>query len=201
MLRAETGETGKADDVSTMAGGGGGTRGNFQIPDFLWAGDFNRHHPLWDRDQDIHLFTQQANRNAQNLIGLLATYDLAMARPKGIPTLQHMVTKRYSRPNNVFNTAGLTDLITKCEVDPTLRPTSTDHFPILTNISLPQERTDTPPTHNFREADWDIFKQRLEARTEEIPNLPTIDNLEQLESAADLLTQAIQATHYRTNDW
>ena len=26
----------------------------------IWAGDFNRHHPLWDRDEDVHLFTRQA---------------------------------------------------------------------------------------------------------------------------------------------
>jgi hypothetical protein len=23
----------------------------------IWAGDFNRHHPLWDDDRDVHLFT------------------------------------------------------------------------------------------------------------------------------------------------
>ena len=115
----------------------------------IWAGDFNRHHPLWDRDEDIHLFTQQANNRAENLIELLATYDLAMALPKGIPTLQHMVTGKYSRPDNIFNTAGLTELITRCEVDPTTRPTSTDHFPILTDIILPQERTASQPSHNF----------------------------------------------------
>ena len=102
----------------------------------IWAGDFNRHHLLWDNDEDVHLFTQKANRAAERLIGLIATYDLAMALPKGIPTLQHMVTKRYSRRDNVFNTMGLSDLITKCEVDPTLRPTSTDHFPIVTNVLL-----------------------------------------------------------------
>jgi endonuclease/exonuclease/phosphatase family metal-dependent hydrolase len=111
----------------------------------IWAGDFNRHHPLWDRDEDTHLFTQQANEFAQGLIGLVATYDLAMALPKGIPTLQHMVTGRYSRPDNVFTTTGLTELIVRCEVDPTLRPTSTDHFPIITNILLPQEKTIIQP--------------------------------------------------------
>jgi hypothetical protein len=26
----------------------------------IWTGNFNRHHPLWDDDEDIHLFTQQA---------------------------------------------------------------------------------------------------------------------------------------------
>ena len=29
----------------------------------IWAGDFNRHHPLWDRDEDIHLFTRLLNTN------------------------------------------------------------------------------------------------------------------------------------------
>ena len=106
----------------------------------LWAGDFNRHHPLWDDDKDVHLFTLQAIRKAEELIELLATYDLTLTLPKGAPTLQHMVTKRYSRPDNVFSTPGLTDLIIKCEVTPSLRPTSTDHFPIVTNILIPQAR-------------------------------------------------------------
>ena len=57
----------------------------------IWAGDFNRHHPLWDKDEDTHLFTQQTNRFTEGLIGLIAN---AMPLPKGIPMLQHMVTKR-----------------------------------------------------------------------------------------------------------
>ena len=91
----------------------------------LWAGDFNRHHPLWDSDEDAHLFTQESMHSAEHLIETCATYDLAMALPKGLPTLQHMVTKKYSRPDNVFITPGLLDMITKCEVDPVIRPTST----------------------------------------------------------------------------
>jgi hypothetical protein len=72
----------------------------------VWAGDFNRHHPLWDRDEDLHLFTGQATRNADGLIRLLAEYEMQMLLPKGVPTLQHMVTGRYSRPDNVFSTPG-----------------------------------------------------------------------------------------------
>src|ERR1700678_2478766 len=105
----------------------------------LLAGDFNRHHPLWDRDEDVHLFTQQANRFAERLIGLIVMYGLVMALPKGIPTLKHMVMGRYSRPDNSFSTIGVSDLITSCEVIPSLRPTSTDHFLITTNLQLPQE--------------------------------------------------------------
>ena len=160
----------------------------------LWAGDFNRHHPLWDNDEDFHLFTQQATRQSEGLIELIATYDLQMPLPKGIPTLQHMVTKRYSRPDNVFCTTGLSDLITLCEVDPSLRPTSTDHFPIVTNILLPQERIDAPPSYNFREADWDTFKKKLKGRLERIPNPQHLNNQDQINITIDQLTTAIQDT-------
>ena len=158
----------------------------------LWAGDFNRHHPLWDNDEDDHLFTQQANRFAQGLIELIATYDLSMPLPKGIPTLQHMVTKRYSRPDNVFCTTELVDLITRCKVEPAARPPSTDHFPIITNITLPQERTETPASYNFREVDWEDFKEILDNRLETAPNPPTITSPDHLTATLDQLTKVIQ---------
>ena len=103
----------------------------------IWAGDFNRYHPLWDNDEDVRLFTRQATRDTERLIELLAEFEMQMALPKGSPTLQHMRSKKYSRPDNVFNTPGLMDLITKCEVDPSARPPATDHFLIITSILLP----------------------------------------------------------------
>jgi hypothetical protein len=115
-----------------------------------------------------------------------------MPLPKGTPTLQHMVTKRYSRPDNVFNTPGLSDLIIRCEVIPESRPASTDHFPITTHILLPQERTDTPPTHNFREADWTKFRQKLKTKLPALQGPPNIINQEILTTEADQLTQALQ---------
>ena len=160
----------------------------------LWMGDFNRHHPYWDSDENIHLFTQQATRFAEGLIELVATYDLSMPLPKGIPTLQHMVTKRYSRPDNVFSTTALTELITQCEVDPSARPPSTDHFPIVTHITLPQERIEAPSSYNFREADWDVFKENLMAGLEAVPNPQIITSPEQLSTVTDQLVQVIQTT-------
>ena len=158
----------------------------------LWAGDFNRHHLLWDRDEDTHLFTQEAMRSAERLIETCATYELAMALPKGLPTLQHMVTKKYSRPDNVFATPGLLDMVTKCKVDPAIHPTSTDHFPIVTNITLPQERINTPPSYNFREADWEVFRRTLRTKLRLTPQRPVITSLQQLEEAAAQLTTSIQ---------
>ena len=157
----------------------------------LWAGDFNRHHPLWDRDEDVHLFTQQANRFAEGLIGLIATYELVMALLKGVPTLKHMVTGRYSRPDNMFSMAGISGLITRCEVVPSLYPTSTDHFPIVTNIQLPQERVDHPPSFNFREVDWDGFRKKLDDRLNRAPGLRRINDQQQLTMAVETLMLAI----------
>jgi len=160
----------------------------------LWAGDFNRHHPLWDRDEDIHLFTGQATRRAEGLIRLLADHEMEMVLPKGVPTLKHMVSKRYSRPDNVFSTTGLQDSIIKCEVDSSTRPTSTDHFPIVTHILLLQERINTPPSFNFRETDWDEYRKKLTPRLQLTPERPVINNVEQLNEAIDNLTQALQET-------
>ncbi|KAF8810027.1 hypothetical protein BYT27DRAFT_7092816 [Phlegmacium glaucopus] len=64
----------------------------------LWCGDFNRHHPLWDNNEDERLFTPQAMREAEVLIGMVADEDMVMVLPKGIPTLKHMVTNRYHAP-------------------------------------------------------------------------------------------------------
>jgi hypothetical protein len=160
----------------------------------MWAGDFNRHHPLWDKDEDVHLFTGQAMRSAEGLIRLLADYEMEMILPKGVPTLQHMVTKRYSRPDNVFSTSGLQDLVIKCETEPATRPTSTDHFPITTHILLPQERLNTPPSFNFRETDWEEFRTKLKPRLQFSPDKPVINNREELNAAVSDLTQALQET-------
>jgi hypothetical protein len=107
----------------------------------IWAGDFNRHHPMWDDESDDRLFTPRALEDAGKLIELLADLNLKMALPKGQPTLEHMVTKKYSRPDNFWCTEEIFDLIIRCEVDPSLRPPGTDHFPIATYIDLPQERS------------------------------------------------------------
>ena len=73
----------------------------------IWLGDFNRHHPLWDEERNVHLFTTANLDAAQPLLNLLATYGMKMALPKGIPTLEAMNTKNYTRPDNVFCSSAL----------------------------------------------------------------------------------------------
>jgi len=83
----------------------------------IWAGDFNRHHPMWDRDEDTRLFTAPSQRTAEKLISLLADHNMVMPLPKGTPTLQHMVTKLFSRPDNFFCSEEMQEMVTKCDVN------------------------------------------------------------------------------------
>lgn len=83
----------------------------------LWAGDFNRHHSLWDKAEDVCLSTRGALMAANNLIELLGHHDMVMALPYGELTLQHMVTKRYSCIDDMFFTESMLDMITRCKVD------------------------------------------------------------------------------------
>jgi endonuclease/exonuclease/phosphatase family metal-dependent hydrolase len=150
----------------------------------IWAGDFNRHHPMWDRDEDTRLFTSQSQREATKLISLLAEHDMTMPLPKGIPTLQHMVSKLFSRPDNVFCSAELQEMVTKCDTDISMRPPCTDHFPIATHITLMQTRTSGVNNYNFRDADWERFRKKLTENLDKFPLPAEIDTETDLNSAA-----------------
>ena len=77
----------------------------------ILEGDFNRHHPMWDEELDNRIFTPRALEEAGKLIELLADLNLNMALPKGQLTLKHLVTKKYSCPDNFWCTEDIYDLI------------------------------------------------------------------------------------------
>ena len=137
----------------------------------LWGGDFNQHHPMWDKDKDTHLFTKKALKDAGELINLVVDQEMCMVLPKGIPTLKHMVTKQLSRPDNIFCTAGLINHVVKCDVMPERQPGKTDHYPVVTILEITQERMTMQPSQNFRKTDWNSFNNFLGKELAVIPNL------------------------------
>jgi endonuclease/exonuclease/phosphatase family metal-dependent hydrolase len=106
----------------------------------LWAGDFNQHSPLWDEERNHHLFTRANTRKAQVLIDRLATYDLKMLLPQGIPTLQAMATKNYMWTDNVFISNEIMDTCSRCTTLTQHRPPKTDHLPVVWDLDLMLER-------------------------------------------------------------
>ena len=63
----------------------------------IWLGDFNLHHPLLDKECNGHLFTRSNLEKSQILIDALAEFDLQMALPKDMPTLQALSTGNHTR--------------------------------------------------------------------------------------------------------
>ena len=160
----------------------------------IWGGDFNRHHPLWDRDEDDRLFTPQALQDAEALLEMVANEGLDMALPKGELTLKHMVTNLYSRPDNVWCSTELSPMIVRCEVDVYLQPPCTDHFPIVTILDLPQNRVEPVLTRNFRTADWESFVEGLQENLVKIPLPTNLESEEEVQKAVKDLTSVLQQT-------
>jgi hypothetical protein len=95
----------------------------------IWLGDFNRHHPLWEAEQNSHILrSQNGERFAEPLIELLADHDMVQILPKRLHTYRHRVNHTtLTRPDNVFCTAVTENLIERCTVDYCYDPDREEH--------------------------------------------------------------------------
>ena len=109
---------------------------------FIWLGDFNRHHPLWDEERKAHLFTRRALEAAQPLLDLIGRHNMQMVLPKDIPTLEACVTKNFTRVDNVFCSGELVNKFISCNTFPQWRPQKMDHMPIISELEIETERRD-----------------------------------------------------------
>ena len=147
----------------------------------IWLGDFNRHHPFWDEERNTHLFTRSNIERAQVVLDLAADNDMEMALPKDIPTLRALNTQNLTRPDNVFISNSLIDSLTYCNTEPELQPVKTDHFPIITKISMSTTTHEEPERFNYKGTDWDKFRKKLEenlhdiTKHKSIPSIPIFD--------------------------
>lgn len=115
----------------------------------MWCGDFNRHHPMWDEEQNLHLFTAWALEESLGLIMLAADHDMYLALLKDIPTLESMSTRNWTQPDNIFCSTSLSDSVMSCMMDPQLRGPGMDHVPILMALEFPVEWVSDELGYNF----------------------------------------------------
>ena len=119
----------------------------------VWVGDFNRHHPAWDRPEDVRLFTREALEAAETLLKATAELRLDMALPAGIPTHHHYVTKKWSGLDHVFVTESTIDTIISCEAKLDDKGLNMDHIPVVTKLDISLGRTPETSTNNYRNVD------------------------------------------------
>ncbi|CAK5276987.1 unnamed protein product [Mycena citricolor] len=103
---------------------------------YIWARDFNRHHPIWDKEWNHHLFTNRNQQLALKLLQMLSRHKMAMTLLKDIPTLKAHATGNYTCTDNVFCSEDMAENFITCGTAPTLHPTKTDHIPILFSFHL-----------------------------------------------------------------
>jgi len=159
----------------------------------IWLGDFNRHHPMWDSAKNSRLFTRAALTEAQELISILADYDMTMALPEGIPTIRNS-RGGFTRPDNVFISNDIAGWVTKCMTVPEDRPPQADHFPIFTEIDLPVRQNEETPAWNYQLTDWTEFRSELSKQLDAMPPSTNINAKEELNNVLDRLEKAILRT-------
>jgi len=172
-------------------------RGIRTAPQYMiWAGDFNRHHPLWDKIRNSHLFTEAAIKDAQPLLDMLGIHQMKMALPRDIATLESTATKNWTRVDNVFCTADLLQDFILCDADPSLRPANTAHFPVLSTIDVSPKVAKEKQRRNFRGTDWVDFWKALKEKLEglEKPREFRMGEREAFEAARKKLEWAVMET-------
>jgi len=131
---------------------------------FIWLGDFNRHHPLWDEERNNHLFTNAALELTRPLLDMLGRYNMKMALPKDIPTLKASSTGNLTCVDNVFCSESLIDTIISCNTEPDRRPVKADHYPIITVFDIAVNTGHQEPRYNYRLADWKGVREMVGER-------------------------------------
>jgi len=159
----------------------------------LWIGDFNRHHPMWEDAKNSRLFTAAALDKAQELIELLADYDMVMSLPQSIPTIRNS-RGNLTRPDNVFISNMVSDWVIKCNTMPEDQPPTADHFPIIITLDMPVMRNTTTPALNYRATDWGEFWNVLTRELACMPKVNYISTKEELDKVLDNLEMAILNT-------
>jgi len=163
-------------------------------PHVIWVGDFNRHHPFWDDPNDTRLFTGEALDNAEYLIEAVAGAGLELALPGGTPTHIHNVTKKWTRLDQVFLSDHSSDLLIACDTQPDLRGINTDHLPIITELNLGAAQAEEITLQNFREVDWEEFRETLNSHLRSLGHPTPILNQQQMDENCNELTEIIQRT-------
>jgi len=135
----------------------------------FWLGDFNSHHPMWDEEQNSHLFTAAALDASQKLLNLLADFGMVQTLPKDMPTLQSSSTGNWTRPDNVFCMDHSEEIVVSCTTDPGQRGPKTDHIQVLTELNLEVPVAPETNIQNYRAVNWKEFEEHLNKALAQLP--------------------------------
>jgi exonuclease III len=157
----------------------------------IWLGDFNRHHPYWDKPEDNRLFIRQVCNTAETLLKAVADLGMDMALAKGTPTHRHNVTKKWTRLDQVFISEHSLEAVIICDTLPEEHGVNMDHIPIVTVIDVELTKAPAQVARNFRDVDWEKFRNMLEDKLVALGPPKHIKTPDTLNRTCDKLTCAL----------
>ncbi|CAK5266269.1 unnamed protein product [Mycena citricolor] len=110
---------------------------------------------------------------------------------KDIPTLKAHAMGNYTCTDNVFCSEDMAENFITCRTAPTLRPTKTDHIPILFSFHLDVGNRTFMPRLNWRATDWQEFRKMLEAKLAQCPQ-HAIATTEDMEDKIQKVDEAVE---------
>jgi len=123
---------------------------------------------MWDESRNAHQSTQAGLEKDQHLVDALAEFDLQIALPKDLPTLRVMSMGNYMRPDNMFVSSSLYEAVIQCKTLPEECPAKTDHFLVVTTLSMdPRTQQDTLRP-NYRGVDLEEVREEMALRLEKL---------------------------------
>lgn len=161
---------------------------------YMWLGDFNRHHPLWDKPRSSYFFTKHNLDLTQPLLNMLSQYNMKMALPPFLPTLCAHSMGNLTRVDNIFCSEDLLDTIIKCCTEDDMQPIKMNHYPIITTFNILAPKAIHPPRLNFRNTDWPEFQQSLKSCLDHLPQPTEIYSVNTFNLKLNNLNAAIQET-------
>ena len=112
----------------------------------VWAGDFNKHDPLWT---DTGHYERCRGSNTELLLQLIADHSMVLALPAGIPTYESDAHRTWSMLDLVFCTTTILSCIHSCDISHNDRLPMSDHLPVHTTINTSIIRAHRTSGQNF----------------------------------------------------
>jgi len=174
------------------------------LPHSLFIGDFNLHHPLWSRDNNL----DKQSDEADHLVELMASNGYNILNERGDDTFFMYRKNKYSTGHELYTStldlawtsAELSHYVSNFQVAKHLGSLS-DHHPLLVTLSYaPSQSTRTAFLFKpDRFEDWaEAFELELSTRTE-IPEVIYTES--EFDAAVTSLTGATLAASHTTCLW
>lgn len=155
--------------------------------------------------------TPEASRKAERLITMAADWNMVMALPAGLPTLEHTSSKNWTRPDNIWIDDALKAHIVKSDVLGEQRPESTDHLPFMLELDTSPDRAEEVARWDWRGVEWDDFREYVANGVRDFGDrsIETIDDFEReleelntlLMSARDAFVPKVKTSPYMRRWW